>query len=105
MERILNIIDEMEDDIDSIDVESIYHYYMVEFDGISNKVIISIVEAYEKYDTDTDIYNTVEKSDIVEVISDISDNTFINMLIDYINRQEYNNYEGGLIQFKGLALY
>ena len=57
MERILNIIDEMEDDIDSIDVESIYHYYMVEFDGISNKVIISIVEAYEKYDTDTDIYN------------------------------------------------
>ena len=92
MERILNIIDEMEDDINSIDVESIYHYYMVEFDGISNKVIISIVEAYEKYDTDTDIYNTVEKSDIVEVISDISDNTFINMLIDYINRQEYNNY-------------
>lgn len=104
MERILNIIDKMEDDIDSIDVESIYHYYMVEFDGISNKVIISIVEAYKKYDTDTDIYNTVEKSDIVEVISDISDNTFINMLIDYINRQEYNNYEG-LIQFKGLALY
>ena len=104
MKRILNIIDEMEDDIDSIDVESIYHYYMVEFDGISNKVIISIVEAYEKYDTDTDIYNTVEKSDIVEVISDISDNTFINMLIDYINRQEYHNYEG-LIQFKGLALY
>ena len=104
MKRILNIIDEMEDDIDSIDVESIYHYYMVEFDGISNKVIISIVEAYEKYDTDTDINKTVEKSDIVEVISDISDNTFINMLIDYINRQEYNNYEG-LIQFKGLALY
>ena len=103
MERILNIIDEMEDDVDSIDVESIYHYYMVEFDGISNKVIISIVEAYE-YDTDTDI-KTVEKSDIVEVISDISDNTFINMLIDYINRQEYNNYEEGLIQFKGLALY
>ena len=101
MERILNIIDEMEDDIDSIDVESIYHYYMVEFDGISNKVIISIVEAY---DTDTDINKTVEKSDIVEVISDISDNTFINMLMDYINRQEYNNYEG-LIQFKGLALY
>ena len=104
MERILNIIDEMENDIDSIDVESIYHYYMVEFDGISNKVIISIVEAYEKYDTDTDINKTVEKSDIVEVISDISDNTFINILIDYINRQEYHNYES-LIQFKGLALY
>ena len=104
MERILNIIDEIENDVDSIDVESIYHYYMVEFDGISNKVTISIVEAYEKYDTDTDINKTVEKSDIVEVISDISDNTFINMLIDYINRQEYNNYES-LIQFKGLALY
>lgn len=104
MKRILNIIDEMEDDVDSIDTESIYHYYIVEFDGISNKVIISIVEAYEKYDTDTDIYNTIEKSEIVETISDISDNTFINMLIDYINRQEYNNYEG-LIQFKGLALY
>ena len=104
MKRILNIIDEMEDDVDSIDVESIYHYYMIEFDGISNKVIISIVEAYEKYDTDTDIYNTIEKSEIVETISDISDNTFISMLVDYINRQEYNNYEG-LIQFKGLALY
>ena len=104
MKRILNIIDEMEYDVDSIDTEIIYHYYIVEFDGISNKVIISIVEAYEKYDTDTDIYNTIEKSEIVETISDISDNTFINMLIDYINRQEYNNYEG-LIQFKGLALY
>ena len=104
MERILNIIDEMESDINNVDDESIYHYYMVEFDGISNKVIISIVEAYERYDTDTDINKTVEKSDIVEVISDISDNTFINMLIDYINRQEYNNYES-LIQFKGLALY
>ncbi len=104
MKRILNIIDKMEDDVDSIDVESIYHYYMIEFDGISNKVIISIVEAYEKYDTDIDIYNTIEKSEIVETISDISDNTFINMLVDYINRQEYNNYEG-LIQFKGLALY
>lgn len=102
MERILNIIDEMESDINNVDNESIYHYYMVEFDGISNKVIISIVEAYEKYDTD--INKTVEKSDIVEVISDISDNTFINMLMDYINRQEYNNYES-LIQFKGLALY
>lgn len=104
MKRILNIIDEMEDDIDSTDAESIYHYYIIEFDGISNKVIVSIVEAYERYDTDTDIYNTIEKSEIVETISDISDNTFINMLIDYINRQEYNNYEG-LIQFKGLALY
>ena len=104
MERILNVINEMESDIDNIDVESIYHYYIVEFEGISNTVTISIVEAYEKYDTDTDTYNTVEKSDIVEVISDISDNTFMNMLIDYINRQEYNNYES-LIQFKGLALY
>ena len=104
MKRILNIIDEIEDNIDSIDTKSIYHYYIVEFDGISNKVIISIVEAYQKYDTNTDIYNTIEKSEIVETISDISDNTFINMLIDYINRQEYNNYEG-LIQFKGLALY
>ena len=104
MKRILNIIDEIEDNIDSIDTKSIYHYYIVEFDGISNKVIISIVEAYEKYDTNIDIYNTIEKSEIVETISDISDNTFINMLIDYINKQEYNNYEG-LIQFKGLALY
>ena len=104
MKRILNIIDEIEDNIDSIDTKSIYHYYIVEFDGISNKVIISIVEAYQKYDTNTDIYNTIEKSEIVETISDISDNTFINMLIDYINKQEYNNYEG-LIQFKGLALY
>ena len=104
MKRILNIIDEMENDLDSVDIESIYHYYMVEFDGISNKVVISIVEAYERYDIDTDINNTVEKSDIIEVISDISDNTFINMLIDYINKQEYNNYES-LIQFKGLALY
>ena len=104
MKRILNIIDEIEDNIDSIDTKSIYHYYIVEFDGISNKVIISIVEAYKKYDTNIDIYNTIEKSEIVETISDISDNTFINMLIDYINKQEYNNYEG-LIQFKGLALY
>ena len=104
MKRILNIIDEIEDNIDSIDTKSIYHYYIVEFDGISNKVIISIVEAYQKYDTNIDIYNTIEKSEIVETISDISDNTFINMLIDYINKQEYNNYEG-LIQFKGLALY
>ena len=104
MKRILNIIDEIEDNIDSIDTKSIYHYYIIEFDGISNKVIISIVEAYQKYDTNTDIYNTIEKSEIVETISDISDNTFINMLIDYINKQEYNNYEG-LIQFKGLALY
>lgn len=104
MERVLKVIDDMESDIDNIDVESVYHYYVVEFDGISNKVIISIVEAYERYDTDTDIYNTVENSDIVEVIPDISDNTFINMLIDYINRQEYNSYES-LIQFKGLALY
>ena len=104
MKRILNIIDEIEDNIDSIDTKSIYHYYIVEFDGISNKVIISIVEACQKYDTNIDIYNTIEKSEIVETISDISDNTFINMLIDYINKQEYNNYEG-LIQFKGLALY
>ena len=105
LEKILKPIDSMESDIDNIDVESSYHYYVVEFDGINQCVIISIVEAYEVYDSDVDIYRTVEnRPDFVEKITDVSDNMFINALIDYINSQEYNVYES-LIQFKGSALY
>lgn len=104
MERILKIIDDMESDVDNIDVESINHYYIVKYDGISNKVIISIVEAYQQYNMDTDIYDIVEVTDIVEVIPDINDNTFINMLIDYINGEHYNVYEN-ILQFEGLSIF
>lgn len=105
LEQILKPIDSIESDVDGVDVESCYHYYVVEFDGIGKRVVISIIEAYEVYDSDVDIYRTVENApDIIHIIKDVSDNMFINALIDYINRQEYNVYES-LIQFKGLALF
>lgn len=105
LSEIIKTINDMESDIDNIDTESVYHYYVVEYDGINQCIVISIVEAFEVYDADVDIYHVVEnRPDFISKINNVSDDMFINVLIDYIDTQYYNLYES-LIKFKGSALY
>lgn len=103
MERVLKIIDDMESDVDNYDVECNYHYYVVEYDGINNEVIVYIIEAYNIYDEDGTC-SIKHNTDFVGKVTNVSDNDYITMLITYINQQQYNSYES-LIDFKGLALY